>query len=59
MMIIDIGAPFSLVGVSLMTQYLEEFDLTIRDMKSVEFKQIFRFGPFKHYISWTIVELQG
>ena len=35
MMILNIGAPVSLAGVSWMTQYLREFGLTIEDMKSV------------------------
>ena len=34
-MILDIGAPVSIAGVSWMKQYLEEFDLEIEDMKSV------------------------
>ena len=46
-MILDIGAPVSLVGVAWMTQYLKEFDLTIEEMESVECKQVFRFGPSK------------
>ena len=36
---------------------MEEFDLTIREMKSVEYEQIFRFGPSKRYVSQTMVEL--
>ena len=44
MMILDIGALVSLAGVSWMTQYLKEFDLTIGEMKSTECSQIFRFG---------------
>ena len=42
-MILDIGALVSIVGVSWMTQYLEEFDLTIDEMKLVECQQPFRF----------------
>ena len=34
-MILDISAPVSLVGVAWMTQYLKEFDLTIEEMESV------------------------
>ena len=57
MMILDIGAPVSLAGVSWMTQYLKEFDLTIGEMKSIECEQVFRFGPSKRYVSRTMVEL--
>ena len=35
MMILDIGAPVSIAGVSWMKQYLEEFNLEIEDMMSV------------------------
>ena len=45
MMILDIGAPVSIAGVSWMRQYLEEFDLEIGDMKSVSCHQPFVFGP--------------
>ena len=57
MMILDIGAPVSIVGISWMTQYLEEFGLSIEEMKSVKCQQPFRFGPSKHYVSETLVEL--
>ena len=57
MMILDIGAPVSLAGVSWMTQYLQEFDLTIGEMKSTDCNQVFRFGPSKCYVSQTMVEL--
>ena len=33
MMILDKGAPVSIAGVSWMMQYLEEFDLTIDNIK--------------------------
>ena len=33
-MILDIGAPVSLSGITWMTQYLKEFDLEIGDLKS-------------------------
>ena len=51
MMIIDIGAPLSLAGMSWMTQYLEEFGLKVEDMKCVACNQPFVFGPSKRYIS--------
>ena len=57
MMILDIGAPLSLAGVSWMTQYLEEFRLKIEDMKSVSCNQPFVFGPSKRYVSKLLVEL--
>ena len=51
MMILDIGAPVSVAGVSWMTQYLREFGLTIEEMKSTECNQPFVFGPSKRYLS--------
>ena len=57
MMILDIGAPLSLAGMSWMTQYLKEFDLKIEDMKSTAWNQPFVFGPSKRYISKLLVEL--
>ena len=57
MMILDIGAPVSIAGVSWMRQYLEEFDLKIEDMKSVSCHQLFVFGPSKRYVSTSLVEL--
>ena len=56
-MILDIGAPVSIAGVSWMTHYLEEFNLTIDEMKSVRCQQPFRFGPSMRYVSETLVEL--
>ena len=40
-MILDIGAPVSLSGITWMTQYLKEFDLTIEDLKSFGCRQPF------------------
>ena len=57
MMILDLGAPVSITGVSWMKQYLEEFNLKIEDMKSVSCNQPFVFGPSKRYISKSLVEL--
>ena len=57
MMILDIGAPVSIAGVSWMRQYLEEFDLEIGDMKSVSYNQPFVFRPSKRYVSKSLVEL--
>ena len=53
----DIGAPVSIAGITWMTQYLEEFDLTIDEMKPVWCQQPFVFGPSRRYISETLVEL--
>ena len=45
LMILDIGTPVSLAGISWMEQYLQEFGLTIEQMNSVPCKQPFVFGP--------------
>lgn len=57
MMILDIGAPVSLAGVSWMSQYLKEFGLTIGEMKSVRCSQPFVFVPSNMYLSESLVEL--
>ena len=44
-MILDIGAPCSIAGVSWLTQYLKEFGLTMDQMKSTKCNQPFVFGP--------------
>ena len=56
-MILHMGAPVSIVGVSWMTQYLKEFGLMIEEMKSTRCNQPFMFGPSKRYISQSLVEL--
>ena len=43
LMILDIGAPVSLAGISWMEQYLQEFGLTIEQMNSVPCNQLFVF----------------
>ena len=53
MMILDIGSPVNIAGVSWMTQYLEKFNLTT----DVSCQQPFIFGPSKIYVSKTLVEL--
>ena len=53
MMILDIGAPVSIVGVS----WMKQFNLEIEDMKSVSCNQPFMFGPSKRYVSNYLVEL--
>ena len=57
MMILDLGAPVSIAGVSWMKQYLEEFNLEIEDMKSVSCNQPFVFGSNRRYVSKSLVEL--
>ena len=56
-MILDLGAPVSLAGKEWMTQYLREHGLEIKDMKTQECYQIFRFGPCRQYTSNIMVEL--
>ena len=56
MMILDLGAPVSIAGVSWMKQYLEEFNLEIDNMKSVSCNQPFVFGPSRRYISKSLIE---
>ena len=56
-MILDIGAPVSIAGVSWLTQCLKEFGLTIDEMKSTRCNQPFVFGPSKRYISKSLIEL--
>ena len=57
LMILDIGAPVSLAGISWMEQYLQEFGLTIEQMNSVPCHQPFIFGPSRRYISKSLIEL--
>ena len=57
MMIPDIGAPVSLAGISWMTQYLQEFGLTVEQLNSVKCSQPFVFGPSRQYLSESLVEL--
>ena len=44
MMIMDIGAPVSVAGVTWMMQYLEEFGRSIGELKSTKCLQPFTFG---------------
>ena len=57
MMILDIGAPVSVAGVTWMTQYLEEFGRSIGELKSTKCLQPFTFGPSQRYVSKMMVEL--
>ena len=45
MMILNIGAPVSIAGVSWMTQYLREFGLTMEEIKSSKCNQLFDLVP--------------
>ena len=56
-MILDLGAPVSLAGISWMEQYLQEFGLTIEQMNSVSCHQPLFFGLSRRYISISLVEL--
>ena len=47
-MILDLGAPVSLAGNEWIDQYLKDHDTEVRDMKTSECYQIFRFGPSKN-----------
>ena len=57
MIILDIGAPASLAGVSWMSQFLNKFGFMIQEMKATECDQVFRFGPSRQCTSQTMVEL--
>ena len=56
-MILDLGAPVSVVGKEWMDQYLRDYELELKDMKMSECRQVFRFGPSKQYVSKEMVEL--
>ena len=56
-MILDLGAPVSLAGNEWMDQYLKDHGLEVKDLKSSQCHQIFRFGPSKQYVSKRMVEL--
>ncbi len=56
-MILDLGAPVSLAGNEWMDQYLKDHGLEVKDLKSSQCNQIFRFGPSKQYVSKIMVEL--
>ena len=56
-MILDLGAPVSLAGNEWMDQYLKDHGLEVKDLKSSQCHQIFRFGLSKQYVSKRMVEL--
>ena len=53
----DIKAPVSLCGEPWLKKYLEEFDLTMEDMKTSPCRQFFRFGLNKRLESKVMIEL--
>ena len=57
LMILDCGAPVSLAGISLMEQYLQEFNLTIDQMYCTTCNQPFVFGPSRRYVSTSKIDL--
>ena len=57
LMILNIGAPVSILGIPWMTQYMEEFGLRIENMKSIKCNKPFVFGPSKRYVSKSLIEL--
>ena len=57
LMILKIGNPVSLAGISWMSQYLQEFGLTIEQLNSIKCRKPFVFGPSRRYLSESLVEL--
>ena len=57
MMVLDIRAPVSLIDIWWMSQYLQEFGLTIEQLNCVKCSQPFVFGPSRRYLSESLVEL--
>ena len=57
-MILDPGAPMSLVGRPWIEEYLAEFDYMIKDMVSSKCYQVFRFGGIdKRHVSTLMIQL--
>ena len=56
-MILDLGAPVSLAGKEWIKQYLEDHGVELKDLKSFECHQTFKFGPSRQYVSNTMLEL--
>ena len=57
LMTLDCRAPVSLVGISWMEQYLQEFNLIIDQMSSTTCNQPFVFRPSKRYVSTSKIDL--
>merc|ERR1711873_134161 len=56
-MILDLGAPVSIAGEAWIKQYLENHGVKLRDLKSHECHQTFKFGPSRQYVSNTMIDL--
>ena len=56
-MVLDIGAPVSLVGKEWAEKYAEENGVSLEDLRSQECEQAFRFGPTNRYESRKMIEL--
>ena len=50
-MVVDCGAPKTLIGEKYLEKYLKEHGLENEDLEKVPCKQRFRFGPSQMYIS--------
>ena len=51
MMILDLGAPCSLVGKEWLRKYLSENGIRLEDLEKKKSEKKFRFGPSKVYRS--------
>ena len=54
-MVLDIGAPVSLVGKEWIEEYLGEHEMSMEDLESQKCEQVFKFGPSKKYVSRKII----
>ena len=57
MMILDLRAPYSLVGEKWMRKYFEDNRIRITDLNKKDGRNKFRFGPRKVHESKVIYEL--
>jgi len=56
-MLLDLGAPYSLVGKTWIRKYIEENKMKIEDLKQIKCRKKFRFRPHKVHNSEVIYEL--
>ena len=56
-MILDLGAPVSIAEETQIKQYLEIHGIELRDLKTHECHQVFKFGTSKQYVSNTMIDL--
>ena len=56
-MLLDLGAPYSLVGKTWIRKYVEENKMKIEDLKQIKCRKRFRFRPGKVHNSEVIYEL--